>query len=85
MNVANENRQMFETPESQKADLEVFVSNCGNLLSQTREGIVSVQLLDMNTCVIHFKGGATKPVNISCCSYLATLQEIIKAIQGGAY
>ena len=75
----SETAARFMKDEAALRDRATFVHNLGVLLSQTREQVLSCQLVNEEV-VIEFKGGATKNVNVQHDSYLAIIRDVIKAI-----
>ena len=75
---ANENKAAFMPKDKAWEDRKLFVENLGELLSQTREGVVSCELKDNEIVVITFKGGHTKEVNVNYDSYLAIIKDVCK-------
>lgn len=54
---ASETAAMFMTNEKALEDRKLFVHNLGELLSQTREGVISCELDDNEIVTITYKGG----------------------------
>lgn len=75
---ANENKASFMPEDKAWDDRKLFVHNLGELLSQTREGVVSCELKDNDIVVVTFKGGCTKEVNVRLDSYLAIVRDVCK-------
>ena len=63
-----------------------FIINLGDLLSQTREGIISCERITEHDgisgefVVIRFTDNTEKVVNIHCDSYIAIIQEVLNVI-----
>ena len=65
------------------ADRKLFVQNLGELLSQTREGILAARLdNDEFVTVIRRKGDPIR-VNVNMDSYFAIIKDVVKAIDRG--
>ena len=81
--MANETKAMFMSDKDALIDRKEFVNNLGNLLSQTREQVVSCVLTSDDLgeyVVVTFKGGATKEINVKMDSYLANVKDVCKYI-----
>lgn len=79
---ASETEMMFcADAEVSKADRKLFVKNLGWLLSQTRDGVESCELDDNELVTIHYRGGATRHVNINHDSYAAIIRDVAKRFQ----
>ena len=63
-----------------------FIANLGDLLSQTREGIISCERITEHNgisgefVVVHFKNNIEKVANISCDSYIAIIRDVLNII-----
>lgn len=68
------------TEDTELANKEIFVVSLGTLLSKTRCGVKSCQLIDMDVLQIVFEDGWTKKVNIEGDSYLAIIKDVLKAL-----
>lgn len=80
---ADENESFMISEETYKKDRDIFVRNLGELLSQTREHVVSTELHahdDDEYVTITFRGGNTKDVNVSMDSYLAIIKDVVRKI-----
>lgn len=77
---ANENMAMFMNEKMAKADRKLFVYNLGELLSQTREEVVSAELDDNEIVTITYKGGYTREINVMADSYIAIIRDVTKRI-----
>lgn len=77
---ANENIAMYMDEKAAKADRKLFVRNLGELLSQTREDVVSAELDDNEIVTITYKGGHTREVNVMADSYKAIIRDVVKRI-----
>ena len=83
INSCSETAAMFMDNEAAIKDRANFVSNVGILVSQTRERVESITYSpepeeETELAVIHYKGGATKYINIRCDSYSAIVRDIFK-------
>ncbi|MBP5379233.1 MAG: hypothetical protein J6Y64_06805 [Ruminococcus sp.] len=81
----NETKAMLLDDEGAMLDRADFVRNVGALASQTREGVISIEYApetvnETEFAVIHYKGGATKLVNIRHNSYAAIVRDIFKQL-----
>ena len=77
---ANEVVAMYLDDELALNDRKLFVHNLGELLSQTREGVISAELDDSEIVTVTFNGGATKKVNVNMDSYAAIIRDVTKYI-----
>lgn len=77
---ANEVNAAFMSPKSALIDRKLFVSNLGDLLSQTRERIVSAHLDDNEIVHVVGKGGQELKVNVNMDSYFAIIKDVIRAV-----
>lgn len=68
------------TEDTELANKEIFVVSLGTLLSLTRCGVKSCQLIDKDTLQIVFEDGWTKKVNIEGDSFLAIIKDVLKAL-----
>lgn len=79
--LANESAMMFADDKTSIEDRKLFVQNLGELLSQTRQGILSCSLSDDgNTVTVMSKGGSTLEVNVHMDSYFAIIKDVIKYV-----
>ena len=78
--IANETAAMFMPEEKALEDRKLFVHNLGELLSQTREGVISCELDDNEIVTIAYKGGGTRKVNVDMDSYTAIIRDVAKAV-----
>lgn len=76
--IANETAAMFWCNEKAYKDRKIFVENLGDLLSQTREGVLGCELKENEIVEVTFTDGYVKKVNIDCDSYLAIIKDVIK-------
>lgn len=77
---ANEVNAAYMSPKDALLDRKLFVSNLGDLLSQTRERIVSAYLDDNETVHVVDKGGQELKVNVSMDSYFAIIKDVVRAV-----
>ena len=75
---ANETGSMFVSDGLAFKDRKRFVHNLGELLSQTREGIVGAELDDDEIVTVTYKGGHTVQTNVNMDSYLAIIRDVTK-------
>ena len=82
---ANETAAMFTTVHEAIRDRELFVRNLGWLLSQTRDGLVSCELINAEQpdehVLITYKGGYQKKINTHLDSYAAIVRDVAKYYQ----
>lgn len=76
--LANETKAMFVSDDLALKDRKQFVHNLGELLSQTREGIVGAELNDDEIVTVTYKGGHTVHINVNMDSYLAIVRDVTK-------
>lgn len=85
MERANETMAMFMTDQKAIEDRELFVRNLGWLLSQTRDQLVSCELVNAEQgdehVVVTYKGGATRKINTHMDSYAAIVRDVAKYYQ----
>lgn len=77
---ANETAAMFMPEDKALEDRKLFVHNLGELLSQTREDVISCELDDNEIVTITYKGGGTHTVNVNMDSYTAIIRDVAKAV-----
>ena len=77
---ANETDAMFMSDADALEDRKQFVRNLGELLSQTREGVRSCELVDNEIVSIYFQCGAVRKVNVHLDSYVAIIKDVTKNI-----
>ena len=75
---ANETCSMFVSDDLALKDRKLFVHNLGELLSQTREGIVGAELDDDEIVTVTYTGGHTVQINVNMDSYLAIIRDVTK-------
>lgn len=82
---ANESMVMFMDEQDAIHDREIFVHNLGWLLSQTRDGVVSCELIDAEKDTEHvlvaYKGGGTRKINTRMDSYAAIIRDVARRFQ----
>ena len=76
--LANETKAMFVSDDLALKDRKQFVHNLGELLSQTREGIVGAELDDGEIVTVNYRGGHTVQINVNMDSYLAIIRDVTK-------
>lgn len=85
MERANETAAMFMTDQEAIEDRELFVRNLGWLLSQTRDQLVSCELVNAEQgdehVVVTYKGGGTRKINTHMDSYAAIVRDVAKYYQ----
>ena len=80
MTLASETKAMFVEPHAAKEDRKLFVHNLGEVIKQTRDAVVSVELDDNDIVTITYKGGGFHKVNVSMDSYAAIIVDVGKNI-----
>ena len=82
---ANETMAMFMDEQDTIHDREIFVHNLGELLSQTRDGVVSCELIDAEQPTEHvlvtYKGGGTRRICVHMDSYAGIIRDVAKGFQ----
>ena len=82
---ANETAAAFLSEEGAIHDRELFVQNLGILLSQTRDGVVSCELIDAEKPTEHvlvtYKGGGKRRIGTYMDSYAAIIRDVAKKFQ----
>ena len=82
---ANETLAFFMNHEGEIRDREQFVENLGWLLSQTRDGVVSCELIDAEKDTEHvlvtYWGGGTRRICTHMDSYAAIIRDVAKNFQ----
>lgn len=85
MTRANETMAGFMNEEGAIRDREIFVHNLGELLSQTRDGVVSCELIDAEKDTEHvlvtYRGGGTRRIGTHMDSYAAIIRDVAKGFQ----
>lgn len=82
---ANETMAAYMSDEDAIHDREIFVHNLGELLSQTRDGVVGCELIDAEKDTEHvlvtYKGGGTRKINTRLDSYAAIVRDVASKFQ----
>ena len=82
---ANESMAMFMNEQDAIHDRVIFVHNLGELLSQTRDGVVSCELIDAEKTTEHvvvtYKGGGTRKIGTYMDSYAAIIRDVASRFQ----
>ena len=78
--LASETMAMFMNEKDALEDRKLFVHNLGEVLRQTREGIISAELDDNEVVTITYEGGGTHQVNVNMDSYAAIIKDVSKII-----
>lgn len=82
---ANETMAAYMTDEDAIRDRELFVRNLGWLLSQTRDGVVSCELIDAEKptehVVVTYRNGYTKKIGTHIDSYAAIVRDVASRFQ----
>ncbi|HAC61285.1 MAG TPA: hypothetical protein DCF66_03850 [Lachnospiraceae bacterium] len=82
---ANEGIAYYFKEEAAIKDRELFVQNLGWLLSQTRDGLVSCELINAEQedehVLVTYKGGGTRKINTHMDSYAAIVRDVAKYYQ----
>lgn len=85
MERANETMAGSMNEEGAIRDRELFVRNLGELLSQTRDGVVSCELIDAEKPTEHvlvtYRGGGTRRIGTYIDSYAAIIRDVAKGFQ----
>jgi len=85
MERANETLAGIMNIEGAIRDRELFVRNLGELLSQTRDGVVSCELInaekDSEHVLITYRGGGTRRVCTHMDSYAAIVRDVAQRFQ----
>lgn len=85
MERANETMAGIMNEEGAIRDRELFVRNLGELLSQTRDGVVSCELIDAEKPTEHvlvtYRGGGTRRIGTYIDSYAAIIRDVAKGFQ----
>ena len=85
LNRANETAAAFMSDEDITRDREIFVHNLGVLLSQTRDGVVSCELVDAEKptehVVVTYRNGYTKKIGTYMDSYAAIVRDVASRFQ----
>ena len=82
---ANEAMAAFMSDEDAIHDREIFVHNLGWLLSQTRDNVVSCELIDAEKptehVVVTYRNGYTKKIGTYVDSYAAIVRDVASRFQ----
>ena len=82
---ANESMAMFMDEQGAIRDREQFVRNLGELLSQTRDGVVSCELVNAEQpgehVLVTYKGGGTRKIGTYMDSYAAIVRDVASKFQ----
>lgn len=82
---ANETTAAFMDEQDAIRDREQFVRNLGNLLSQTRDGVVSCDLIDAEKpsehVLVTYRGGYTRMIGTYMDSYAAIVRDVARRFQ----
>lgn len=85
LNKANESTAAFMTDKAAFVDRQQFVQNLGWLLSQTRDGVLSCNLVSPSESeeyvIVTYRGGAEKKINVHMDSYAAIVRDVAKHFQ----
>ena len=85
MTRANEAAAAYLDQAGAIRDRELFVRNLGELLSQTRDGVVSCELVDAEKPTEHvlvtYRGGGTRRIGTYIDSYAAIIRDVAKGFQ----
>ena len=80
MLMANESRAPRMHPDMAYKDRQLFVSNLGVLLAQTREEISGAYLDGRETVHVVYKTGHEHLVNINADSFMAIIRDVTKGL-----
>lgn len=82
---ANETMAAFMDEQDAIRDREQFVRNLGDLLSQTRDGVVSCELINAGQpgeyVLVTYKGGGTRKIGTYMDSYAAIIRDVARRFQ----
>ena len=82
---ANESMAMFMDEQGAIRDREQFVRNLGDLLSQTRDGVVSCELINAEQpgehVLVTYRNGYTKKIGTHMDSYAAIIRDVASRFQ----
>ena len=82
---ANETMAAFMGEQDMIFDREQFVRNLGDLLSQTRDGVVSCELINAEQpgeyVLVTYKGGGTRKIGTYMDSYAAIVRDVANRFQ----
>ena len=82
MKYANESLAflLMDDKELVKADRKLFVHNLGELLRQTRIGVISCELDDDDIVTVTYHGGGIRRINVTMDSYAAIIRDVAKRV-----
>ena len=82
---ANEVRAAYMDEPDAIRDREIFVHNLGELLSQTRDGVMECELVDAEKpsehVLVTYRDGGMRMINTYMDSYAAIIQDVAKGFQ----
>lgn len=78
---ANETMAAYMEHDAARADRKLFVHNLGELMSQTREGIVGAYLDDNDQVHVQYKHDYEVTVNVNMDSYMAIIRDVAKGVK----
>lgn len=85
MTRASETAAAYMTDEYAIRDREQFVRNLGDLLSQTRDGVVSCDLINAEQpgeyVLVTYRGGSTRKIGTYMDSYAAIIRDVARRFQ----
>ena len=85
MTRANEAAAAYLDQAGAIRDRERFVRNLGDLLSQTRDGVMDCELIDAEKPTEHvlvtYRGGGTRQIGTYMDSYAAIIRDVAKRFQ----
>lgn len=85
MERANETAAAFMSDEDMIRDREQFVRNLGDLLSQTRDGVLGCDLINAEQpgehVLVTYKGGGTRKIGTYMDSYAAIIRDVARRFQ----
>lgn len=74
---ANEKDEIISYYEK-KEKRKQFVHNLGELLAQTREGIIGAELSNNELVTVTYSNGYTRRINVDMDSYIAIIRDVTK-------
>ena len=80
---ANETLAWDKGLTARKYDRHLFVRNLGWLLSQTRCGVVSCELVKrgyVEKVIVRFTSGGTREIDVTADSYLAIIKDVTRRV-----
>lgn len=75
---ANETAAMQMTKKEAKSDRKLFFHNLGELLAQTREGIIGAELSNNELVTVTYSNGYTRRINVDMDIYIAIIRDVTK-------